>query len=124
MPEIDLIPFLDADGSVPLIDWLDSLPTSVQIKCTERLDHLAAHGHELRRPHVDYLRGTDLYELRVKVRRINYRILFFFHGREAAIVSHGFSKEDVIPPGQIALATDRMNRFKADPKRHSYRGPR
>jgi len=122
MPPTDVILFREADGSVPLLDWLDSLPAKARARCVQRLDLLEEHGHELRRPHVEYLEGTDLYELRIKVFRVNYRILYFFHGREAAVVSHGFGKEGAIPPGEIALATERMGRFKADPERHSFRG--
>ena len=82
---------------------------------------LEEHGHELRRPHAEYLEGTDLYELRVKYHRVNLRMLYFFHEREATVVSHGFAKEGKIPPKEIALATERMVKFRADPERHTPR---
>ncbi len=63
--------------------------------------------------------GTDLYELRVKFYRVNYRMLYFFHGRTAAVVSHGFAKERRVPPGEIATATARMAKFLADPEAHT-----
>ena len=81
--------------------------------------HCEEHGHELRRPHVEYLEGTDLYELRVKYHRVNLRMLYFFHGRDAVVVSHGFAKEGKIPPKEIDIATNRMINFKADPERHT-----
>jgi hypothetical protein len=36
-----------------------------------------ARGHELRRPYADYLRA-GVHELRARVGRVNYRILYFF----------------------------------------------
>ena len=34
-----------------------------------------------------------IYELRIGLQGLNYRILYFFHGKEAAVVSHGLIKE-------------------------------
>jgi phage-related protein len=121
MPNTPVVLYLEDDNSVPLRDWLDGLPAQVRDRCLARLDLLEQLGHELRRPHAEYIEGTDLYELRLKVFRINYRMLYFFHGQRAAVVSHGFSKEDRIPPGEINLATERMGKFKADPDRHTFR---
>jgi hypothetical protein len=59
----------------------------------------------LRRAEADYLR-VGIYELRVSFRGINYRILHFFHGRQA-ILSHGLTKESEVPPGEIDFAIDR-----------------
>lgn len=121
MPETEVILFREDDGTIPLGDWLDGLNAEARFRCFTRVELLKERGHDLRRPHAEYLEGTDLYELRVKCYRINYRMLYFFHGRKAAIVTHGFAKEGKIPPREIKLATDRMERFKADPEKHSYR---
>jgi phage-related protein len=48
------------------------------------IERLAQFGHELRRPSVDFLTG-GVYELRIRRGRVNYRILYFFHGRNLAI---------------------------------------
>jgi hypothetical protein len=40
----------------------------------------------------DYLRD-DIYELRASHQGIHYRMLYFFHGTAAIIVSHGLIKE-------------------------------
>ncbi len=119
MPEVDVLLYREVDGSIPLDDWLASIPADARVRCVERLVLLARLGHELRRPHAEHLSGTDLYELRVKFYRVNYRMLYFFHGRTAAVVSHGFAKERRIPPGEIATATARMAKFLADPDAHT-----
>jgi hypothetical protein len=57
--------------------------------------------------------------LQVEARDRCLRILDFFHDRVAAVVSHGFAKEGKIPSKEIRLATERMNKFRANPKKHT-----
>lgn len=121
MPRVELVYFREEDGSVPLIEWLDSLDREARQRCAKRLALLAEKGHELRRPHAENL-ADGIYELRLKSFRLNFRMLYFFHGRTAAVVSHGFSKEARVPPEEIAKAVERMRTFLADPERHSYSG--
>ena len=78
-----------------------------------------AFGHELRRPLADFLRD-GIYELRVRKGRVNYRILYFFHGRSLAILGHALTKEDKVPRTDIERAIRRKKAFEADPARHSY----
>jgi hypothetical protein len=47
-------------------------------------------------------------------------MLYFFHGRSAAVVSHGFSKERRVPPREIRLAVERRAKFLKDPGRHTF----
>jgi hypothetical protein len=49
-------------------------------------------------------------------------VLYFFHGRNVAIVSHGFTKEDEVPSKEIDQATNRKVAFLASPTRHTYTG--
>jgi phage-related protein len=83
-----------------------------------RLEEL---GSELRRPEADYLRD-DIYELRASYQGIHYRMLYFFHGRMAVVVSHGIVKERAVPPREIDLAVRRKQAFHADPQRHTFGG--
>src|SRR5262245_38367015 len=62
---------------------------------------LAEQGHGLRRPAADYLRD-GIYELRAKAGRVQYRMLYFFDGRQAVVISHGIIKrEAAVPPIEI-----------------------
>ena len=108
----------EEDGTVPLVEWLDSLPPKVQNKCLIRLERLEELGHELRRPEADYLRD-DIYELRVSYQGINYRMLYFFHGTTAAVASQGLVKERIIPTIEIKKAIERKKKFERDPKCHT-----
>ena len=80
-----------------MLEWLDAMPGKVQLKCLARIERLKQEGHTLRRPEADFLRDK-IYELRVGFQGINYRMLYFFHGNIAAVVSHGIVKEDKVPP--------------------------
>ena len=84
-----------------------------------RLDLLRGMGHELRRPHADFLRD-GIYELRVDLQGIHYRVLYFFHGHAAIVVSHGVVKSQTVPCAEIDLALRRKSIFARDPERHTY----
>lgn len=120
MPVTDVLIYRELDGTVPFLEFLDGLGVRARDRVLAKLFLLGQLGHELRRPAADYIAGTDLYELRIKDYRINYRVLYFFHGQTAAVVSHGLSKEDRVPDREISLATRRMTQFKASPERHTY----
>ena len=67
----------------------------------------------------DYLE-EDIYELRIRRGRGNYRILYFFHGQNIAILAHGLVKEDVIPQADLTRAIKRKEAFLKDPEKHTY----
>jgi hypothetical protein len=119
MPEIDVLIFRDADGTAPLLSWMDQLIPKLQDKLLARIELLREKGHELRRPHADILRD-GIHELRVRYFKENYRILYFFHGRQA-VLSHGLTKEAEVPDAEIDLALKRKVAFERDPERHTYR---
>lgn len=119
MPRTKVIFFREADGHVPVLDWLDHLGDKAKIKCQAKLIRLREVGHELRRPEADYLRD-GIYELRIGLKGVNYRLLYFFHGSQAAVVSHGIIKERVVPPREIDNAIERKRLFESNPTRHTF----
>ena len=119
MPKTRVVLYRDVDGSCPFLKWFSELPAKVQDKCYLRLERLREMGHELRRPEADFLRD-GIYELRVGLRGVHHRILYFFHGAIAAVVSHGLVKEQVVPSKEIDRAMERKKQFEADPPRHTY----
>lgn len=123
MPQTDVIFYQEAPGDVPVLDWIEELAAQDQRagrKCLAAIQRLKSMGHELRRPEADLLRD-GVYELRVGVGRVNYRLLYFFHGRNVAILAHGLTKEKRVPPVDIDRAVARKKRFEGDPETHSYR---
>jgi phage-related protein len=119
VPRTQVVFYQEAAGSVPVLDWLDTLPAKAQDKCRVKIERLRDLGHELRRPEADLLRD-GIYELRVGLQGINYRILYFFHGTVAAVLAHGLVKERVVPPREIEEAVKRKQRFERDPGTHTY----
>ncbi|MBN2578263.1 MAG: type II toxin-antitoxin system RelE/ParE family toxin [Pirellulales bacterium] len=119
MPPTEVVFFQDEDGSVPVLNWIDDLSDKAQAKCVIRIERLEQMGHVLRRPEADYLRDR-IYELRIGLQGINYRILYFFHGRTTAVLAHGLIKERVVPSKAINLVVDRMKQFAGKPENHTY----
>src|SRR5947207_15335448 len=114
MPKTEVVFYKEDDGSVPILEWLDSLQQKALDKCAVRIERLRELGHELRRPEADFLRD-GIYELRISLQGVQYRILYFFHGTVAAVVSHGAVKERVVPPREIDLAIEHYKRFEESP---------
>lgn len=121
MPRVDLILFRETDGTVPFLEWVDGLTPYARAKCLALLSRLKECGHELRRPIADYL-GDGIYELRGKYHGINFRMLYFFHGTVAVVVSHGFVKQEAkVPQREIDLALNRKSEYDDSPASHSFR---
>jgi putative component of toxin-antitoxin plasmid stabilization module len=68
----------------------------------------------------DYLRD-GIYELRATHRGVNYRILYFFHGRKTAVLSHLITKEAEVPDREINRAERFKRKFAAHPDTHTLR---
>jgi len=119
VPKTKVVLYREESGQCPFLEWFGTLPTKAQNKCFVRLERLRELGHELRRPEADFLRD-GIYELRVSLQGVHHRILYFFYGTVAAVVSHGLVKERAVPPKDIDRAIERMRRFEANPKKHTY----
>ena len=51
-------------------------------------------------------------------------MLYFFHGRIAAVASHGIMKQQAeVPPKEIEKAVQRKALFEAHPRRHTFIPP-
>jgi phage-related protein len=122
MPGIDVVFYQEDGRDVPVLDWLKELRRTDQRayeSCVAAIGRLSALGHDLRRPLADILRN-GIYELRIRKGRVNYRILYFFHGRNLAILGHALTKEDKVPKADIERAIRRKKAFEENPAQHSY----
>ncbi len=120
MPEVEVIFYRDKGGRIPVLEWLSALKPKAFAKCMIQIERLSSMGHELRRPEADYLRD-GIYELRVGLEGVNYRILYFFYGRTAVIITHGLVKERIVPFKDIDAAIERKRKFEENPFRHTHR---
>jgi len=122
VPETTVFFYRDDDGRVPVKDWLCSLKRRNRkafAQCAASVQRLAFLGHELRRPQADYLRD-GIYELRARQGRVNYRVLYFFHGKNVALLAHALTKEDVVPDIEINRALERKKRYFCNPEKHTH----
>jgi hypothetical protein len=60
-----------------------------------------------------------IHELRIRHANVQYRILYFFHDG-IAVLSHGCTKEDVVPEIEIDRAVQNRVRFIRNPEQHTY----
>lgn len=121
MPTTEILLYREEDGTVPVLKWLLELQQrnfAAFEKCLFLLDLLEQFGNELRRPRADYLQD-GIYELRTKVRDINYRMLYGFAGKDIAVVAHALTKEARVPKGDLEIAIARMERFRQSPGKHT-----
>lgn len=121
MPTVEVIFYQEAEDKIPpLIEWLDGLPQKARLKCLVRLKRLEDLGHELRRPETDYLRD-GIYELWASYQGVHYRLLYFFHGREVVVISHGVVKEREVPTKEIDRAIRVKEAFEGNPSAHTFK---
>lgn len=121
MPQADLIFYRDED-SVPVLEWLENLlakQPKAFAKVRAKLTLLEQLGNDLRRPAADYLED-GIYELRARHKNVNYRLLYFFHGKNVVILVHGLTKEKEIPKADLKRAKDRKKLFEANTSAHTY----
>lgn len=122
MPQTQVIFFCEAKGHAPVLEWLRELRATnpkAWAHCRARIGQLEQVGHELRRAAADFLRD-GIYELRAKQGHVQYRILYFFHGRNVVILAHSLTKEAAIPPVEMERALKRKRLFEGQPKEHTY----
>jgi phage-related protein len=123
MPATRIILFKDARGEAPVLKWLNKLAKLDKkgyANCIARIEQLSEYGFELRRPAADFLRD-GIYELRAKHVRVQYRILYFFHGQNVVILAHAIIKEDnEVPDRDIELALTYKDLFVLDPETYTY----
>jgi phage-related protein len=121
MPRTDVYFYQESNGEIPVWQWLKELAQHDRkafAKCAAKIRRLEDRGHELRRPEADYLED-DIHELRAKKGHVNYRILYFFHGKNVALLCHALTKKGAIPPADLARAKARKTTFEKDPAPHT-----
>lgn len=118
MPRTTIVIYREADGTVPLLDWMKRQSVHVRAKCRVKIERLEEYGFQLRRPDCDFLRD-GIFELRAREGRVHYRILYGFVGHNAIVLSHGSTKEQSVPSKEVDRAIQNLIRFRKNPKLHT-----
>ena len=100
----------DPRGRCPAKEFMASLPARDQGKVAAWIDLLEEKGPKLGRPYAARLEA-GIYELRVRVATLRYRILYFFCTGRLIVLTHGFVKKSgPVPKREL----ERAKRFKED----------
>ncbi len=119
MPTVKVVLYREADGTIPFLEWFESLSPKMQDKVRVKIERLAQLGHELHRPEAEYL-TNGIYELRAIRARVRIRVLYFFHGRSKIVVSHGFvKKQQQVPARELRRALIHMASYRLNPDLHT-----
>lgn len=113
MPMTTVLLFREGTDS-PALRYLDGMSGRAKARSLVLLELLAQFGHQLRRPHADLLED-GIYELRADEGNVHHRFLYFFHGQNVVILTHGLRKERIVPPQDIVRAKAMRERYIADP---------
>lgn len=121
MPRTNVLLYKE-ENNIPMLNWLEEVKRTDRKafeKCIAQMKLLKNYGYELHRPYADYLKN-GIYELRISFRHIQYRILYFFHGKNVIILSHGLIKERKVLDVEINKAIERKLKYENDPESHTY----
>lgn len=90
--------------------FIRSLETRISAKVFRSLYLLEDYGHELRMPYSKYI-GDHFFELRIRDREREVRIIYIFY-KGGAIALHGFIKKTQrIPERELKIARIRRRRL-------------
>jgi phage-related protein len=83
--------YREGDGSFPVRNWMESLPEDIRGKVIARIDLLKQGGPTLDYPYTSQIEGR-LREVRLRMGKTRYRVLYFFDEERTAVLLHGFTK--------------------------------
>jgi phage-related protein len=106
-------------GACPTKEFLDGLNKKDELPYVLReIDLLREFGNQLHRPHADYLED-GIYELRIPIKRKQYRLLYFYFYQEKIIISHGLRKETRVKTSDLEKAEKHKANYFAQHERKS-----
>ena len=80
------------NGSFPVEEFISSQPKETKAKIFRMLETLEMHGNNLREPYSKLL-NDGIFELRIRQKSANVRILYFFIIERKIILTNAFLKK-------------------------------
>jgi phage-related protein len=100
--------FKNDNGTLPARSWMVDLPQEVRAKIIARVQVLREYGPALDFPYSSQIEGK-LRELRLRIGKTRYRVLYFFDEKRTCLLLHGFMKNtEAVPAAEIRIASQRM----------------
>lgn len=116
--DFEVIAYNKPDGTVPVDEFLDSIPNKLRTKTIRDLFLLEEYGNDPQGKRTKHL-DDGIFEVRSKQSSNITRVLYFFRSGKKIILTHGFIKKtQKTPPREISLAkkyrADYLDRLKKE----------
>jgi phage-related protein len=103
--------YRSGNGKYPVEEFIKSLEVKPQARIAKTMDLLEEFGIELGMPYARYLE-KQLWELRIRLGRNRYRIIYFLPSGRTFILLHAFSKKtDAVSRADIEIAKSRRDDY-------------
>lgn len=110
MDNFNVIFYKKADGTVPILEFLEGLNVKMEAKVARAIAILSEKGNELREPTSKPL-NDGIFELRAQVGNDISRVLYFFVVNRKIVLTHGFIKKtEKTPQSEI----DKAKNYRED----------
>ena len=111
--------YRERSGRVPIQTWLEGLPAEHQEKCLKAIEQLQEGGRDLRHPHVHRI-TAEIYELRTRYSTIRYRLFYFWHDSNVAVLTDGIAKKtSAVSQRDVQRSRNRKRQFEQNPALHT-----
>lgn len=108
----NIIFYEKTNGTVPVQEFLDSLPEKHHAKALRDIDVLEKYGTKLTEPHVKHVEGK-LWELRIKSASDISRVFYFIPLGTDIVLLHGFVKKtQKTPDREIQTANTYLEDYR------------
>lgn len=106
--------FTKRNGRCPTEDFLKKLNNREKAFVLNAIDRLEEHGLELGFPYVEHLRDS-IWELRLRVGKIRFRVLYFIFEKDKFILMQGIKKKErKVKPKEINKAIEYRIEYLAE----------
>lgn len=105
----------DKNGKKPFVKYMDRLDKRSQAQVYRRISAIQTHGIKVSSENewVKSLKGSELFEIRVRVGNNQERILCFHKSHEFYVITHGFTKKtQQTPTAEIERALRIMKLYR------------
>jgi phage-related protein len=103
--------YQSGNGKYPVEEFIASLEAKSKARIARTLDLLEEFGIELEMPYARYLE-KQLWELRIRLGRNRYRIIYFLSTGKTFVLLHGFSKKtDIVSRADLEIAKNRRDYY-------------
>lgn len=86
------VEFFEHNNKIPVQEFILKQNEKVQAKILQKINLLEEYGNFLKEPNSKYLQ-SGIFELRIKERGNNYRVLYFFFIGNKIVLTNGFFKK-------------------------------